>query len=150
MKNCPYCGLKINDDILQCGYCNRELGKKQSAENMMKQCPYCAEEIQDDAIKCRYCKEWLNGAKSVISEPEKIEPEKIETVEAEVEEAPVRVEKKVKKQPPLAQTTHKSDIESDEHDGISISESKEEYNIFSAIAGRSGAFIIDINSVRLG
>ncbi len=90
MKQCPYCGLKINDDILQCGYCNRELGKKQSAENMMKKCPYCDEEIQDDAIKCRYCGEWLNIIEPVISESEKIE-----TVVAEVVEAPVKVEEKI-------------------------------------------------------
>lgn len=59
MKQCPFCHKSIEDDDIQCRYCDEWLDIIPSARKM-KQCPFCRKKIESDEIQCRHCGEWLD------------------------------------------------------------------------------------------
>jgi tetratricopeptide (TPR) repeat protein len=59
MKQCPFCHKSIEDDDIQCRYCDEWLDIIPSTRKK-KTCPFCHKKIDSDEIQCRYCGEWLD------------------------------------------------------------------------------------------
>jgi hypothetical protein len=66
MRDCPYCSKTIQDAVVVCPFCHRDLrdaGPGEAQHASTKKCPFCAEEIQYEAIACKHCgRDVLNGA----------------------------------------------------------------------------------------
>jgi len=59
MKQCPFCHKSIEDDDIQCRYCDEWLDILEPIKKL-KTCPFCQKKIENDEIQCRYCGEWLD------------------------------------------------------------------------------------------
>lgn len=68
MKNCPYCGEEIANNVKKCKYCWKAVFERKRIWDFrnFRLCPYCEAEISETARKCKYCWEWLNEEKKYV------------------------------------------------------------------------------------
>jgi len=68
MKNCPYCGEEIANNVKKCKYCWKAIFERKRIWDFrnFRLCPYCEAEISETARKCKYCWEWLNEEKKYV------------------------------------------------------------------------------------